>query len=126
MVQVTRSADCENSAKNRRIEDIALALMGAADLPESTLSEAAVWDRFGGAVMGRTAILAARDAAAPCQTIRVDQVVSHGKAGTASGLLTRDGEGTRLFCHVIRFTSAAADEIAQVVSFEHGGGKHGR
>ncbi|WP_319826146.1 hypothetical protein [Thalassovita sp.] len=125
MVQVTRGADCGKSLKNSLVEEIALGLLGAVDLPETVLSEGAVWDRAGGAVSGRAAILAARAAVSPCQTIHVDQVVSHGKAGTASGVLTRAGEGTRLFCHVVRFTSAAADQIAQVVSFEHAGDKHG-
>lgn len=126
MAQVTRSPDCENSAQNRRIENIALALMGEGNLPDALLSEGAVWDRLGGAIAGRPAIQAARRDQPQCKSIRVDQVVSHGKAGTASGVLTRPDGSTRLFCHVIRFTRSKDGEIAQMVSFEHAHGrKHG-
>jgi hypothetical protein len=41
-----------------------------------------------------------------------------------TGRLTR-GTQTRIFCHVIRHTSEAATQIAQIVSFEHTGGRHG-
>ena len=125
MVQITRSPDCANSPKNQRVEDIALALLGVGDLPDTALSEGAVWDRAGGSISGRTAIQTARATLPACQDIRVDQVVSHGKAGTASGVVVRAGEGARLFCHVIRFTSATAQQVAQIVSFEHAGGKTG-
>ncbi|THD75857.1 nuclear transport factor 2 family protein [Thalassobius vesicularis] len=126
MTQVIRSSDCENSPRNQRVEQIALALLGAGDLPDSVLSEGAVWDRNGGAISGRAAIQTLRATLPRCEEIRVDQVVSHGKAGTASGTLRRPGQRDRLFCHVIRFTSTAASEIAQIVSFEHAGGAHGR
>ncbi len=119
MTRISRGPDCENTAKNLRIEEIALALMGAGDLPDQYLSEGAIWDRTDGAISGRNAIQATRATLPHCDTIRVDQVVSHGKAGTASGLVTRAGQGTHLFCHVIRFTSSSAQTIAQVVSFEH-------
>lgn len=126
MTQVSHSPDCENSPRNQQVEQIALALMGAGNLPDTLLSEGAIWDRSGRAITGRAAIQAARTTLPDCETIRVEQVVSHGKAGTASGLVRRPGEGTKLFCHVIRFTSGAATEIAQIVSFEHAGGRHGR
>lgn len=126
MPQIIRSPDCENSEENQHVEQIALALMGAGDLPDTLLSEGAVWDRAGGAIAGREAIQSLRRDLPSCEEIRVDQVVRHGKAGTASGLVRRDGEGTRLFCHVIKFTSGAGTQIAQIVSFEHAGGRHGR
>lgn len=126
MVQVTRSENCENSTINQRVEQIALALLGAGDLPDALLSEGAIWDHGTGAATGRAAIQAARAALPACAAIHVDQVVSHGKAGTASGMLSRPGQPPRLFCHVIRFTSVQGGEITQMVSFEHAGGKHGR
>lgn len=120
MTEVRRSAECGNSPKNARAEAIALALMGVGDLDADALAEAASWDRPGGALSGRAAILAAAGAE-HADLIRVEQVVTHGRAGSVSGRVTR-GTETRLFCHVIRFTSAAAREIAQLVSFEHPGG----
>jgi hypothetical protein len=126
MTRITRGPDCETTAKSLRIEEIALALMGAGDLPDGYLSEGAVWDRTEGAISGRSAIQKTRATLPRCDTIRIEQVVSHGKAGTASGVVTRPGQGTRLFCHVIRFTSPAAQTVAQVVSFEHAERKNAR
>ena len=103
-----------------------MALLGVGDLPNAQLSEGAIWDRSDGAITGRSAIQTARTAARPCRSIRVDQVVSHGKAGTASGVVRRDGESPRLFCHVIRFAASNGGKIVQIVSFEHAGGKHDR
>ncbi len=115
-----RSPDCGNSPKNARAEAIALALMGVGTLAQDALAEAATWDFAGGAVTGRDAIRA-RAAAQSADTIAIDQVVTHGRGGSVSGRVTRGGD-TRLFCHIVRFTSAAAREIAQLVSFEHPGG----
>lgn len=117
MTEVRRSADCGNSPKNARAEAIALALMGVGALPDAELAEAASWDGPDGAVSGRAAIRA-RAKTQGADLIRIEEVVTHGRAGTVSGRVTR-GTETRMFCHVIRFTSAAAREIAQVVSFEH-------
>lgn len=122
MPEVTRSPDCGNSPKNALAEDIALALMGVGELPETLLAPDAVWDRASGALSGRDTIAAAVAAITPADRIRVEQVATHGRAGSVSGRITRNGE-TRLYCHVIRFTSASAREIAQLVSFEHPGGK---
>lgn len=126
MTHVVRSPDCEHSDTDQRAEQIALAFLGAGDLPDALLSEGAVWDRTGGAITGRRAIQQMRATLPACDSIRIDQVVSHGKAATTTGLLRRPGEGTRLFCHVIKFASTDRGEIVQVVSFEHAGSKHDR
>jgi hypothetical protein len=105
--------------KNKRIEEITRALTGAGELPDHYLSEGAVWERTEGTVLGRAAIQATRANLPRCDVLHIDQIVSQGKVSTASGLVTRPGQGTRLFCHVIRFTSPSAQTVAQVVSFEH-------
>lgn len=115
-----RSADCGTGPTETATEEIALALMGVGALRAGMLAEAASWDRPGGATLGRRAILAALPDQ-QAETIRIEQVVAHGRAGSVSGRVTRDGE-TALFCHVIRYTTPAATEIAQLVSFEHSGG----
>jgi hypothetical protein len=122
MPEVIRAQDCENSPKNATAEEIALALMGVGELSGDRLAENAVWDGAHGAVSGRAAIGAALGRVAPADRIRVEQVVTHGRAGSVSGRITRTGQ-TRLYCHVIRFTSAAQAQVAQIVSFEHPGGK---
>ena len=121
MTRITRSPDCGNSPKNQTAEDIALALMGQSRLAPDLLSEGASWEKPGGALVGRDAIAAALDAPAPFDWIEVTEVVTHGKAGSVSGRFKRPDERPKLFCHVIRFTSASAKQIAQIVSFDHAG-----
>lgn len=121
--EVIRIADGTPSLKEAGAQQIALALMGVGALDPLSLAQNAVWDGLGGARAGRAAIGAALAEIAPPDKIRIEQVVTHGKAGSVSGRITRAGT-TRLYCHVIRFTSAAQTQVAQIVSFEHAGGKH--
>lgn len=121
MTRIARSPDCGNSPKNAKTESIALALMGVGDLPDGWVAEGASWDRFGSAVTGRRAIAEARAAGPAHDWIEISEVVTHGKAASVSGRLQRTGEPPRIFCHVIRFTSASASSIAQIVSFDHAG-----
>lgn len=127
---ITRSAECGNSSKNARVEDIALALMGAGALDDGLLADGAVWDRGGAPpAVGRDAIMAALPTLAEDDWIEVTDVVSHGRAGSVTGRRGRAGGPARLFCHIIRFHTAAARAIAAIVSFERPepmqGGTHG-
>lgn len=121
MTQVTRSADCANSPKNARAEDIALAIMGVGRLDPALLAENAVWERPGGALTGPDAISTALAGIAPSQQIAVTQVMTHGKSGSVLGTRMDQDGAKHLFCHVIKFSSAAAKQVAQIVSFEHRG-----
>lgn len=99
--------------------EMALAFWGIGTLPAAALSENASWDRTGAAsTVGRAEILAHLPQQPRPASVTVSQVVSNGKASTVSGRLTRDGTGVALFCLVLRFTTPARTEIAQVVSFE--------
>ncbi len=120
MTEVRRSPDCGHSPGNARAEQIALALMGVGTLDQAVLAEAASGT---GRKARSPAGLRLRPPRPPraADLIRVEQVVTHGRAGSVSGRVTRDGT-TRLFCHVIRFTSASAKQVAQLVSFEHSAG----
>lgn len=116
MVEVLHGPDRDTDPKSAKAEAIALALMGAGALAAETLAEAASWQRSERALMGRRAILDACEAG--IEKISVEQVVSHGAAGSVSGRYWREGHA-RAFCHVIRFTSPAATQVAQLVSFDH-------
>lgn len=124
---ITRSKDCETGPQDKRAEAIALALLGVGQIDDALLAEGASWERGGNlpAAVGRCAIQTARAAVPPARAIAIEQVVTQGTAGSVSGRVRRDGEGERLFCYVIRYTSSAAREIAQLVSFEHGGKTRG-
>ncbi|MEJ1992144.1 MAG: nuclear transport factor 2 family protein [Maritimibacter sp.] len=114
--------DGDPDPKEARAERNALALMGAGALEDGWLAANATWDHSGGAVSGRAAIQAVRAKQPPAERIRIEQIVTEGQAGSVSGRITRAGQ-TRLYCHVIRFTNSSANQIAQLVSFEHPGGK---
>ncbi|AJE46215.1 hypothetical protein [Celeribacter indicus] len=117
--RVTLPAGCENAPRNARAVEIALAFMGVARLEPDLLAEGASWDRTGApCLIGRGAISDAVAQVTPPVSLSVSEVSTHGRAGSVSGRFTRDGEGTSLFCHVLRFTSASCRELAQVVSFE--------
>lgn len=116
--EVVTSGDCANSPKNARAQDIALALMGAGTLPATALAANAVWQRPTGALSGRKAIAASLCKVRAPSRIEVDQVVTHGKSGSVAGRYWAE-QGERLFCHVIRFTTASMRDIGQIVSFEH-------
>lgn len=110
--------DSDTFDQDARAQDIALALMGAGTLDPSHLAGDAVWERPGGAVAGRTMIIRALRRVTAPDRIAVDQVVTHGRSGSVSGRMWL-AEDERLFCHVLRFSSAARRDIAQMVSFEH-------
>lgn len=122
---VTRASAGKLTPGDARAERIALALMGVGDLPETDLAETASWERGAGrpVALGRTAIKQAQGSTGPAAAIAIEQVVSQGAAGSVSGRIRRAGERERLFCHVIRYTNASMREIAQIVSFEHDGGR---
>lgn len=122
MPEVIRAPGCETSPETASAEEVALALMGVGTLPTHRLAENAVWEAAGGARLGRGAIGAALGALSAADKIRIEQIVAHGRAGSVTGRITRKGK-TQLYCHVIRFTSTERAEVAQIVSFEHPGGK---
>ncbi|RPE72084.1 SnoaL-like protein [Pacificibacter maritimus] len=114
----------EGSAREMaRAEDVALALMGVGPLPSELIAPDATWQRSDAApAAGRAAIVRTFEKLIAPDTITVEQVVAQGTAASVSGRLTR-GKQSRIFCHVIRHTTAQATEIAQIVSFEHRGEK---
>lgn len=116
---VHRAIKAEDTPDIRRAEGIALALLGAEDLPDIVVAEGATWDRTDTpCILGRTAIEKTRASLPTPSDIWLEEVVHHGKAAAVSGRYSPDGTEIRLFCHVIRFSSATAHEIAQMVSFE--------
>ncbi|WP_460272208.1 hypothetical protein [Celeribacter sp. ULVN23_4] len=107
----------------REITTVALSFQGLGALSPNQLSETASWERTGAApLVGRAPILNAQSTLTPPISLAVTQVVLQGKAATVSGRLTtlskESGQTQMMFCHVLRFTSPARDQIAQVVSFQ--------
>lgn len=117
--EVVRPDDCGNSPKAARAQDIALALMGAGSVDPTLFAPDAQWQRPKGPAAGRQKIVAALKRTTPPEKIEVEQVVTHGRSGSVSGRYWLSPGDERLFCHVIRYSSAACREVAQLVSFEH-------
>lgn len=107
------------SPKSARAQDIALALLGAGSLDPSLLAADAQWQRPKGLLAGRDRIARATRALTPPADITVEQVVSHGRSASVSGRVRTARGDTRLFCVVLRFTSAACRDLAQIVTFDH-------
>lgn len=103
-----------------RAEGIALALMGIGAIQAEWIAPDATWQRSDAPVIiGRAAILDATTTAPVLHKITVEQVTAQGKAATVSGRSIDADGGAWLYCHVIRYTSSNAQQIAQIVSFEH-------
>ncbi len=121
MTQIRRSPDCDPSCDGAATEGIALALLGVGTLDRARVADAATWDRpSGGTITGGDRICATA-AAQTADLVRIEQVITQGRAGSVTGRVTRGGT-TRLFCHMIRFTGTSDPVIAQLVSFEHPAG----
>ncbi|WP_367714889.1 hypothetical protein AB2N04_13125 [Nitratireductor sp. GISD-1A_MAKvit] len=111
------SRDCGNSPKNRRIQDLAVALLAG---DEATLSrlleEQAVWEIAGdGVFVGRKAIIAASGKPA-IAAITVNHAISHGRSGAANGHLRCKSGDEIAFCDIVEFGSAKGTAVARITT----------
>ncbi|ALS99894.1 nuclear transport factor 2 family protein [Lacimicrobium alkaliphilum] len=117
MSQVSRSADCGNSPKNKMVEDIAIALETRdTDFLRSILDPEVMWNYVGGTVTTSAAILVQVGELDKPTSLTVDHVISHGKTGAVNGY-TRKGKSEQRFCHVIEFTSVKCNRIRRIESY---------
>jgi hypothetical protein len=118
--EITRTTDCGNSPKNLAVQEIAI-LLEMADHSglAGWFGDDVSWTPTGAApLQGSAAVLRhlATRRAAPAN-VTVTHALSHGRAGAASGTVTRaSGEVVR-FAHLIRFSSVKADRVAHIDSF---------
>lgn len=103
--------------KTDKAKEISLGLLGAGALPKDVLSDSVTWQNGGSVFVGQEAVLA-KIAETSASSIKIEDIVTHGKAAAVSGRLTSE-TGPKLFCHMIKFTSASAKQIASIVSFQH-------
>ncbi|WP_353336743.1 nuclear transport factor 2 family protein [Pseudooceanicola nitratireducens] len=116
---VMASRPGDTASGNALAQDIALALLGAGTVDPSTFAADAQWQRPDGVLTGRAQITNALTALTPPASITVEQVVSQGRTASVSGRVRLSPSDARLFCIVLRFTSAACRDLAQIVSFDH-------
>jgi len=116
-VRVTLGKAIDASPKTVCAQSIALGLMGAGNLDPNALAADVTWQKGRDVAVGDQAVRAAITGDT-LLSVRVDETVLHGKAAAVSGQFTTH-HGVHLFCHMIKFTSASAKQVASIVSFTH-------
>jgi len=120
MTEIMRSSDCGNSPKNKRAEDLAVALMTADSETVSTLlTDDVLWEFPGAGVI--TGIEAVRKALAAqegrdLKRLAIEDVLTHGRKGAVCGRI-EFGNGSRRFCHVFAFSSGKGSHICRITTY---------
>lgn len=119
MIDITPSRECGNSPKNQFAEQIALALESRdVDILRNALDEHVIWERSDGSISGRDQVVAQLENMQRPDGLRVDHVVTHGKAGAVNGVTEFKGtERDRRFCHVLTFTNTKCQTVQRITSF---------
>jgi hypothetical protein len=118
-VTVVTTGNSNRSPNALIAEEVSLGLLGARELAPALLAENITWQNGESSVIiGRSSVKSAVKLK-NLRKVQVEDIVTHGMAAAVSGRLFRDDHDARLFCHMIKFTSASAQEIASIVSFEH-------
>ena len=121
MTKIISSEDCGNSPKNIFVEKMTIALeQGDIDTFLENSSDDICWIRIGETpLQGRDAVKASLEQRnrANLAEIRIQHVVTHGKAGAVNGL-TRSIDGTSYaFCYVYEFTNAKGALIKEITPY---------
>ena len=121
MVIVTVTADCGNSPKNHFIKDFLVAFAHE-DNPKivEMVSDDVVWDVVGhSTITGKEAFQKALDGIPSGQVKEfiLDNVLTHGKLGAASGQIIFKNDAVYAFSDVYEFSSASGKEIKLIRSF---------
>ena len=120
MVEIIGSKDCGNSPKNKRVEEIAIALeTGNLTFLKELLTEESTWELSDkGVAEGEDILNHVQSRRKNITSITIDHAISHGKVGTANGSgQNKKGQVTG-FSHVIEFTSAKYTKIHRICSYQ--------
>ena len=118
MTRVELGPDCGNSPKNRLLQDLTLAIARANTSEIATfLTADALWLPVGRKpVEGTDTVIKALTRYGPATKVTIEHVISHGKTGSVSGVVTF-GHKQRGFCHVFEFSSAKATHVCRMTSY---------
>ncbi|MHA7262906.1 hypothetical protein ACX80W_06830 [Arthrobacter sp. TMN-37] len=109
MIALTEPAGCGNAPRQLIIRDVVLAL-AAVDEPQlrRLLAETVRWDLPGAeSIEGMDALTGRLSRQDEVAGIALASILTHGREGSADGVLTFAGGARQAFCHVLRFASAA-------------------
>ena len=119
MVHIQRSTHCGNSPKNKKAEDLVIALeSGDTTQLAEALDTKAIWHSESKTLSSAQDILTHLQAKSLPESVHIDIVMSHGKTGAVNGT-RKKGSQSQGFCHLLEFTSATCKTIGRIVSYEH-------
>lgn len=125
MAHIVCQEDCGNAPKKLQIRDFNVAVAeGNAAAIEQHLSEDAIWHLYEPGnqqhLEGRKAVLTEHvdnRTIAPREVL-IEHILTHGKAGSANGIITSQDENVYVFCDVYIFTShAKSAKIKEITSY---------
>jgi hypothetical protein len=108
MIALTEPAGCGNAPRQLVIRDLVLALaeVNGAQLNE-LLAEEVRWDLAGaGTTEGLSQLTDRLAGQGEVAAIELASILTHGREGSADGVLTFRNGRRQAFCHVLRFVSA--------------------
>lgn len=120
MVQINIKTDCGNAPKKEFIRDFQVAYAKQdAQAVLSSLEEKAIWDMVGHTVFeGKEAIREALPSmfSGTVLELTMDNIITHGKVGSANGVMKYEDGAVIAFCDVFEFTSHAKDAKLKKIS----------
>lgn len=119
MTDITPCRDCGNSPKNQFAEKIAIALETAdTDFLADVLDSDCRWESPAGDFSGAAQVLTQLAHVSAPGRLRMDHVVTHGKAGAVNGIAEMSQSGqSRRFCHVLTFANTKCRTVQRITSF---------
>jgi hypothetical protein len=120
MTKIVLSPDCSNSPKNLLVQTLVVAIETSNRTAfAKCVTEGVTWAVPGRTLEGKTAALehlvgGRRDAP---KKVTVEHAISHGRAGAGDGVAVLASGAARGFCHVVEFSSAKGERIAQIRSY---------
>lgn len=125
MARIICREDCGNAPKKLFIRDFNVAVAeGNAATFEHHLSENATWQLYEPGnqtrLEGQKAIIAelVDNRTIEPEEVVIEHILTHGKAGSANGIITSEDESVYVFCDVYIFTShAKSATIKEITSY---------
>lgn len=115
MTKIIHSNNCKNSPKNKMIEDLTISFELGNVNPE-ILNKNTVWKRYNkDHIVGITNIIEKAKEAEPPTQITIENAISHGKIGAATGIRHFGTSNTQFF-YFFEFTSVTFSKIAIIKS----------
>lgn len=118
-MQLNRSHDCGNSPKNKKVENIAIAIE-THDLQflNSILHSEIEWKNTESVMTNIEDIVEWHAMQSKPSSITIKRVMSHGKVGAVNGVAL-SGKIETSFCHVIEFATVKCDQVVKIESYRN-------